>query len=212
MIYPDGKEKIYSIIVDPQFLAETYVIDGGPNICSAITLAKTQTIFYSKEKAQIFLESNPTFAFIIMHTLAKKIRYMQNQVEDGAFRLPQKLARLLLFFYTETESPLKQDKKMLHNKKLIVTHDELAHCLGSTRPKITKYINEFYQQGMIEKGRGFVRIKDDESLIRMCGKYKKSIVSESRGRMILSLFLVESAMKLIVPKCTSFFFCFRYII
>lgn len=165
-LYPDGREKIYSLIVSPQFLGETSVIDGGSNICTAIALAKTKTVFIPKAKARLFLDANPHFAYLIMYTLAKKIRYMQNQVEDGVFRLPQRLARLLLFFYAEVELSSPKQEKML-----IVTHDELANCLGTTRPKITKYLNEFCQQGLIEKGRGFIRIKDYEGLMNRCGKF-----------------------------------------
>ncbi|XWX60176.1 Crp/Fnr family transcriptional regulator [Desulfitobacterium sp. AusDCA] len=89
------------------------------------------------------------------------------QVEDAAFKLPQKLARLLLNFNDYVELP-SENREI----RLVVTHNELASFLGTTRPKITEYLNEFYKQGLIEKGRGFIQIVDSEGLKKMSGKYE----------------------------------------
>lgn len=164
-ILPCGLKKDICMVGTPHILGETSVIDGGVNICTAIARAKTKVVFVPKEIALEILLSNPNIMNAIMSAMAKKIRFMQTQVEDAAFRLPQKLARLLLSYNEYTESPCKE--------RLIVTHDELASFLGTTRPKITRYLNEFYMNGLIEKGRGDIRIKDYEGLKRISGKFSE---------------------------------------
>jgi len=165
-ILPGGMKKNICMVGTPHILGETSVIDGGTNICTAIAQAKTKVVFVSKEIAQEIFLSNPNLMYVIMSAMAKKIRYMQIQVEDAAFRLPQKLARLLLSYNEYLESPCKE-----HDGRVIVTHDELASFLGTTRPKITKHLNALYKQGLIEKGRGYIRIKDYEGLKHICGKF-----------------------------------------
>ncbi|HEY8891009.1 MAG TPA: Crp/Fnr family transcriptional regulator [Clostridium sp.] len=164
--FPDGMKRTICMVGAPHILGETSVIDGGTNICTAIALAKTKIVFIPREKMQAILLSNPNFMHMIMSDLAKKIRYMQLQVEDAAFRLPQRLARLLLCYNDYMKFPREE-----HELTLIVTHNELASCLGTTRPKVTEHLNEFYKHGLIEKGKGFIRIKDYEGLEHISGKF-----------------------------------------
>ena len=106
--FQQGKIKLYTnvsniertvcVMEQPYILGESSLIDGGTNICTAVALTKTKIVFVSQEAVQTILLSYPDFMYVIMGSLAKKIRYMQLQVEDAAFRLPQRLARLLLCY------------------------------------------------------------------------------------------------------------------
>ena len=95
--------------------------------------------------------------------MARKMRSMQAQAEDLAANIPQRLARMLLncnkygvFTHKEQE------------EHITITHDDLANFLGTTRPKITEHLNNFRKQGLIEKGRGYIIIKDYEGLKKLC--------------------------------------------
>lgn len=44
------------------------------------------------------------------------------------------------------------------------THEEIAKLVGSTRETITANLNEFESEGLIEKVRGEIVIKDEEGL------------------------------------------------
>nr|WP_282433873.1 helix-turn-helix domain-containing protein [Desulfitobacterium hafniense] len=43
-------------------------------------------------------------------------------------------------------------------------HDELAGFIGTTRPKVTEHLNVFMTKDLIEKGRGYIVIRDIEGL------------------------------------------------
>lgn len=48
--------------------------------------------------------------------------------------------------------------------KPALTHDEIAKLIGSTRETTTANLNEFESEGLIEKGRGNIVIKDASGL------------------------------------------------
>ena len=162
-IFADGTEKTLCILEAPSITGETAVIDGGKSICSSIAMTKIKVIFISREKAKQFLLSNPKVMMLVLNTMARKIRSMQIQAQDMAVNIPQRLARMLLNcnkygVFTHQEAEI----------RLTITHDELASFLGTTRPIITKYLSEFTSQGLIEKGRGYITIKNHDGLKNVC--------------------------------------------
>lgn len=159
VFFPGGTEKTLCILEAPSITGETAVIDGGRSICSSTAMTKTKVIFIPRDKAQQFLLSNPNLMRLVLKTMARKIRSMLIQAQDMASNIPQRLARMLLncnkygvFTHQEEEA------------RLTITHDELASFLGTTRPIITKHLTEFTNMGLIEKGRGYITIKDHDGL------------------------------------------------
>ena len=45
-----------------------------------------------------------------------------------------------------------------------VTHEGIARCIGSSREVFTRMLNQFAGRGMVELGRGIVRIIDQKAL------------------------------------------------
>ena len=45
-----------------------------------------------------------------------------------------------------------------------VTHEGIARCIGSSREVVTRMLNQFAGRGMVELGRGIVRIVDQKAL------------------------------------------------
>ncbi len=162
MLFPNGKEKILSILDVPYILEEMPIFDGGVYTCSAIAMAPTEIVFVSKEKTLDFLKSNPDLYRVALRVMAKKMRWMHIQANDMLFSIPERLAYLLLNYSDYGIFPNKQK-----DVKLIITHDELACLLGTTRPLITKYLNEFYRLELIDKGEGYIIIKDLEGLKKL---------------------------------------------
>jgi CRP/FNR family transcriptional regulator len=55
-------------------------------------------------------------------------------------------------------------QRALHENPVQVTHQEIAAELGSSREVISRILEEFARQGMIETARGTVLILDNEAL------------------------------------------------
>ncbi|MRR56641.1 MAG: Crp/Fnr family transcriptional regulator [Deltaproteobacteria bacterium] len=78
-------------------------------------------------------------------------RLMEQLEEVYAYKLDQRLANLMLVHASDAgEVPM--------------TQQQMAHHLGTTREVIARVIREFVAKGMIETGRGIVRIKDADAL------------------------------------------------
>ncbi|HEY8891010.1 MAG TPA: Crp/Fnr family transcriptional regulator [Clostridium sp.] len=172
IIFPNGNEKLLTILDAPCILGEIPIIDGGMNTFSAIALKPTKIVFISIEKTQKFLSENSDLYIVIMKIMAKKMRWMHVQADEMLFCIPRRLAYLLLNY---------NDYGILPNKEmdetLIITHDDLASLLGTTRQLITKYLNEFSKLGLIEKERSHISIKNYEGLKRISDTDLKNKIS-----------------------------------
>jgi len=162
MFFPNGTEKIFTILDAPCILGETPVVDGGMNTYSSKAMAPSEIVFISRGKALEFLSRNPDLCLLILRIMAKKMRWMHIQANELLFSIPQRLAYLLLNY---NDYGILPNKEM--DEKLIITHDDLANLLGTTRPFITKYLSQFCKSGLIEKGKGYIAIKDYEGLKRI---------------------------------------------
>lgn len=155
----DGTEKQLNILKAPSITGETSVVDDGVSICSAIAVTDATVSIIPQDKARTLLFSHPLLMDLTLHIFAKKMRSMLLQLEGVVTTIPQRLARMLLTVegygvYTHQE----------HSDRLIITHDEMARFLGTTRPKITEFLSEFSKMGLIERGRGYLKIIDRKGL------------------------------------------------
>lgn len=159
VFYPDGTQKTLCILEAPSITGETAVVDNGTSICSTVAVTKVKVVFIPREKAQEMLLANPNLMMLLLGYMAKKIRSMQLQAQEVVSNIPQRLAYMLLHPQKYGVFCHKQDES-----RLLITHDELASFIGTTRPKITEHLNSFMKQGLIHKGRGFIQIVDPEGL------------------------------------------------
>ena len=158
-IFPNGNEKLLTILDAPCILGEIPIIDGGVNTFTLISLGATKIVVIPIEKTQKFISENPDLDVVILRIMAKKMRWMHLQADEMLFSIPRRLAYLL---FNYNDFGILPNKDM--DETLIITHDDLASLLGTTRQLITKYLNEFSKLGLIEKGRRYITIKNYEGL------------------------------------------------
>lgn len=155
----DGTEKQLNILSAPSITAETSVVDDGRSICSAVAITDVTLSIIPQDKARKVLFQNPQLMDLALHVMAKKMRTILMQLEGVVTTIPQRLARMLLTIeaygvYTHEE----------HSDRLIITHDTMARFLGTTRPKVTEFLSDFSKAGIIERGRGYIKILDRKKL------------------------------------------------
>ena len=155
----DGTEITLTILEAPSVTGETGVIDGGTAVCSAVAVTPVTAVVIPREKAREILFSTPEFMSLILMVQANKMRSRAIQIEGMAMSIPQRLALMLLTFH-KFESFSNHENDTL----LTITHDELAHFLGTTRPSISEYLSEFSRIGLIECKRGHIVLQDVEGL------------------------------------------------
>ncbi|MDR1319881.1 MAG: Crp/Fnr family transcriptional regulator [Gracilibacteraceae bacterium] len=151
---PNGKEKIIHFLLPPALTGQSGIFDNLGNICSATALTEVCCIAVSRSKFIAFLFENPQVMYRICWDLVKKARCTQSQAEDVYNTVPQKLARFLL---DACQYGIVSRHK---SSSIAFTHDEIANLLGTTRQRVTQYLNDFEKQGLIQKGVKNIKVLD----------------------------------------------------
>ena len=113
-------------------------------------------------RLQELMGKNPRIMMFLLELNAEKIRALQFQAENIVLTTRQKLARMLINFYSSGVYTREAEGNLV-----TITHEQLADFLGTTRPKITGALNGFEKSGLIKKNRGSIKIIDGEGLKRI---------------------------------------------
>jgi len=157
--FSDGTEKVMAIMEAPAITGETSVLDNRETMFSAQALVNTEVIVVPAKEVLSLMQRNFNFMMLLLEVCAEKIRCLELQAESVVLNTQQKLARMLINFYSYGIFSYRTDKKVL-----LVTHEQLAGFLGTTRPKITSTLSMFEAQGLIRRRRGVIEILDEISL------------------------------------------------
>jgi len=157
--FSDGTEKVMAIMEAPAITGETSVLDNRETLVSVQALINTEVIVVPAKEVRSLMQQNSDFMMLLLEVYAEKIRSLELQAESVVLNTKQKLARMLVNFYSYGIFLYRADKKML-----FTTHDQLAGFLGTTRPKITSTLSIFEAQGLIRRRRGVIEILDEVSL------------------------------------------------
>lgn len=100
-------------------------------------------------------QKEPSIQDVTVRALSTLVfRLMEELEEVHAYKLDQRLANLLLI-----HAPA--------SGELVMTQQQMAQHLGTTREVVARLIREFVARGYVETGRGMTRIKDADGLARL---------------------------------------------
>ena len=142
---PQGKEQILAVLergdvfgelAPPEAPVPTHVKAFDHSIVCTLH----RTLF------EEILRHTPEVGVRVIRALARRLRAAEQEIEDLALRsVPGRLAALLLRLAEEYGEP--QDHGIRLSLRL--THQDVAHMVGSTRETITALINRFRDEGLI---------------------------------------------------------------
>lgn len=169
ILLSDGTEKQLNIFEAPYITDETSVVDDGTSVCCAIAVTDVTVAIVPPSEARELLFTNYQLTVYLLQVYAQKTRSLMLQLEGVVTTVSQRLALMLLAVegygvYVHKE----------HTNRLLITHEEMARFIGTTRPRITEILTELTKFGIIERGRGYITILDREKLeeIRQYGLKK----------------------------------------
>lgn len=158
---PDGQEALLAILGAGDFFGELALLDDAPRSATAEALQSTQTVTLHRDEFIHFLGENPEFAYHVLQTLARRIRHLNDQINDVFFLdLNGRLARALL------------NLSYRHGRKtgegtvidIALTQTDLAEMTGATRVSINKTLGRFRRAKWVDvKGRQ-ITVLDERSL------------------------------------------------
>lgn len=156
-----GRRLTLAIINPGELFGETALTGEQKRRWIAETLEDTVVCIIHKGDFLRLAHNNPRLALKITTLLGERLVEIENKLEDLLFKgVNARLARTLLQLsqkYGESEA----DGVRINLK---LTHEELAHLIGSTRETTSLALGELERQGLLHKQRGTIIVKDLERL------------------------------------------------
>ncbi|PTV99078.1 CRP/FNR family transcriptional regulator [Halanaerobium saccharolyticum] len=161
MLSAEGKEKVLTILQEGDIFGELSLFDEDPHPLTAEVMDDARLLIIPWNEMEKMIIDRPSLAIKIIEALSKKTRLLTSQVrelvfQDAAGRLASLISRLAEDFGREIEEGTVID--------LVLTHQEIANLIGSSRVTVTKLINKFIDDGMITIKKRKIIITDFESL------------------------------------------------
>jgi CRP/FNR family cyclic AMP-dependent transcriptional regulator len=156
-----GRRLTLAIMTPGQLFGEMALAGEQKRRWIAETLEDSILCIVHKQDFLRLTQSNPKLTLRITSLLGERLVQIENKLEDLLFKgVHARLARTLLRLaeqYGEQEADGVRIRFRL-------THEELAHLIGSTRETTSLTLGELERQGLLSKQRGVILLKDLERL------------------------------------------------
>jgi CRP/FNR family cyclic AMP-dependent transcriptional regulator len=142
------KKAIIAILQRNSFFGEGCLAGQSLRICTARSIGQSNVIRLRKESMARTLKRDPQFAKLFAGYLLSRVVRIEEDLIDQFFNFSERrLARVLLLFgqitkESQPESPLK------------VSQSTLAEMVGTTRARVSKFMNNFKKRGMVSYNGG----------------------------------------------------------
>jgi len=154
-----GEEKIVGIFRKGEVVGEVCLCNKGPRENQAVALEAVVVTSFRVDVLLRVLKDNPDTIFSLLMVFCARIHDYQQQVASLAFdevrgRLAKEMLRL-------SELPEGQTKRGPLKLPVRLTHHELADLVSTTRDNVTRIMNEFRRDGLIDYRRERISIFPD---------------------------------------------------
>jgi CRP/FNR family transcriptional regulator, cyclic AMP receptor protein len=144
----EGKVLIVKIAEPGEVLGASAAILGKPYEVSAETLEPSQLNFIKREDFLRFLNANSEVCMHTAQQLSEKYHAAQREIRSlGLSRTTsEKLAYLILDWCGRHGETTPKGVRL----KVLLTHEEIAQMIGTTRETITRLLSDFKQRKIID--------------------------------------------------------------
>ena len=148
-----GKRLTLNVLGPGDLLGEIALLDGRPRTADAIAAEPTELFMVRRQDFLRLLEREPRIAVHLIELLCERVRWISERMEETALlplevRLARRIRALAADFGTD-----------LH-----ISQEELGILLGVTRESVNRQLQQWRRQGIIELGRGRIRLLEPERL------------------------------------------------
>jgi CRP/FNR family transcriptional regulator len=144
----EGKTLIVRIAEAGDVLGASSGILGAPYEVSAETLEPSQINFIRREDFMAFLNTHPEACLHTAQQLSAKYHSAQREIRSLGLSqsTSEKLARLLLDWSARSGEETPAGTRL----KVLLTHEEIAQMIGTTRETVTRLLSDFKRRKIIE--------------------------------------------------------------
>jgi CRP/FNR family cyclic AMP-dependent transcriptional regulator len=144
-----GKEAVIAILEDGAFFGEGCLSGQLLRLATATTMSETSVVRITKTEMVRVLHAEPTFAeMFTAHLLIRNSRVEEDLVDQLFNSSEKRLARTLLLLanFGKEGKPEPIELK--------ISQETLAEMIGTTRPRVSFFMNKFRKLGFIEYNGG----------------------------------------------------------
>jgi CRP/FNR family transcriptional regulator len=158
---PQGQESILAVIEPVIMFNEVAVLDGGPNLTTAVAAQDGSVWQIGCDSFQALLARYPMLGLGLLRVLARRNRFLVSQVEDLSFRTVQaRAAKLLLDLSDAGAQPIDRRKHPNH---------ELAARIATVPEAFSRALNAFKRSGCITSTRAAITVRCIDDLAGLAG-------------------------------------------
>jgi CRP-like cAMP-binding protein len=142
-----GKEAVIAILPEGSFFGEGSLAGQTVHVATATAFVDCSVLAFKKREILLTIRKNPDFAeFFITYLLQRNARIEEDLVDQLFNSSEKRLARLLLLLahFGKDEGP----------ETVQVSQETLAHMIGTTRPRVSFFMNKFRRLGFIDYEKG----------------------------------------------------------
>jgi CRP-like cAMP-binding protein len=151
---PAGKRLDLATIEPKAFFGEMPLL--GESLRHAFAEAAEESLLCVMSRADVerLIREQPQVALRMIEVLGRRLALSEARLEELAYRsAPARIAAVLLRL-TEGRA----------GAAAYVTHQEIGDMVGALRETVTKVLDDFQAEGLVELGRGRVLVRDPEHL------------------------------------------------
>jgi CRP-like cAMP-binding protein len=148
-----GAEVIVALLRPGDHFGELAAIDGRPRYVTAVAEQTTDVLAIHRNDLLAFLRGHAEASLQITISLCLRLRQVTELLADLAFldllpRLAKRLCQLADIYH----------RAAVETVEIHVSQEELAEMVGATREAVNKHLARLREMGLIETGRGHVKI------------------------------------------------------
>ena len=153
----DGREILFRICEAGTFFGFSAIFGGQTRLVFATAQTASKLLSVKRTTFERFITQYPQLSMAVIHMLGTRLRQAHAAIaEFVAGDVRSRLAQILLKF---SETSCENGAVVVRNK---LTHQDLANMIGATRTTVTKIVNEWKRQGLLDTAhREFVILDRD---------------------------------------------------
>jgi CRP-like cAMP-binding protein len=149
-----GERMVVQVVRSGAMLGESPVLRESPYAYTAVARTRTTTLEFTLQTIRALLEIDPQICFRWLRLLSEGVDGSRRRVVPVAAR--SAIERLGFFLLQEAETGAPATVEL--------TQQELASTLGIGRQTVSRVLGNLERLGLVERGRGQVRILDPDRL------------------------------------------------
>ncbi len=163
---PTGREITLAYWTPGHFVGGPEIFGGGIHVWSGVAVQKSDLLYLRGSDLRRLMEEIPSLALGVVEGLVQKGKCYSALVQMlGTRSVVERLAQLLLIL-ADKDGRAERGRVVIRR---VLTHEELANMVGSTRQWVTASLKKFEQQGMLEIGDCRITLLDYARLRNVAG-------------------------------------------